>query len=58
MCLEVHWNTLQQLQNTVSELELVLQQLQPVLKKVNEKPNALVFGDDGQPDPIPVRGNQ
>ncbi|GAM76175.1 paraquat-inducible protein B [Vibrio ishigakensis] len=48
----------QQLQSAIAELEQVMQQLEPVLKKVNEKPNALVFGDDGKPDPIPTRGDK
>lgn len=47
----------QQLESAVAELEQVMQQLEPVLKKVNEKPNALVFGDDNKPDPVPTRGN-
>ncbi|MFS1984371.1 hypothetical protein BCU00_011045 [Vibrio breoganii] len=48
----------QELQGAIAELEQVMQQLQPILKKVNEKPNALVFGDEARPDPIPTRGEK
>lgn len=48
----------QELQETLIELEEVMQQLQPVLKKVNEKPNALVFGEDARPDPVPTGGEK
>ena len=48
----------QQLQSAVAELEQVMQQLEPVLKKVNEKPNALVFGDDGRTRPYPYPRRQ
>ncbi|GEA60748.1 paraquat-inducible protein B [Vibrio comitans NBRC 102076] len=55
---DVNSQMYQQLQSAISEVEQVMQQLKPILQEVNEKPNALVFGDDSKPDPVPVRGNQ
>ncbi|WP_286297584.1 intermembrane transport protein PqiB [Vibrio apostichopi] len=45
-----------QLISASEELEHVLKELRPLIKVLNDKPNALVFGSDVEEDPIPVKG--
>lgn len=46
------------MQSTLKELEKVMTEFKPVLKQLNDKPNALVFGVDDVNDPVPVGGKQ
>ncbi|RBW46897.1 paraquat-inducible protein B [Psychromonas sp. B3M02] len=43
------------LQQTLDKVEKVMQELQPVLKQINDKPNSLIFGEDQIDDPIPTK---
>ena len=45
-----------QLLSASEELEHVLKELRPLIKVLNDKPNALVFGSEVEEDPIPVKG--
>ncbi|MEZ8273540.1 intermembrane transport protein PqiB [Vibrio splendidus] len=45
-----------QLISASEELEHVLKELRPLIKVLNDKPNALVFGSEVEEDPIPVKG--
>ncbi|CAE6894277.1 intermembrane transport protein PqiB [Vibrio alginolyticus] len=47
-----------ELESTLKELEKVMTEFKPVLKQLNDKPNALVFGEDEVSDPVPVRGQK
>jgi len=47
-----------QLESTLNEIDLVMQELKPVVQKINEKPNALIFGDGDLVDPVPTKGKQ
>lgn len=47
-----------QLESTLNEINLVMQELKPVVQKINEKPNALIFGDGDLVDPVPAKGKQ
>ncbi|CAE6895571.1 intermembrane transport protein PqiB [Vibrio sp. B1FLJ16] len=47
-----------ELESTLKELEKVMTEFKPVLKQLNDKPNALVFGEDEVSDPEPVRGQK
>lgn len=46
------------MESTLKELEKVMTEFKPVLKQLNDKPNALVFGVDDVNDPVPVGGKQ
>jgi paraquat-inducible protein B len=46
----------QNLNDALAEFEKVMRELQPLIKKVNDKPNSLVFGDDAPSDPTPAKG--
>lgn len=48
----------QNLDDALVEFEEMMQKLQPVLNKINEKPNALVFGEDYVEDPLPKKGHK
>ncbi|ELE1962690.1 intermembrane transport protein PqiB [Vibrio vulnificus] len=47
-----------QLESALNEINLVMQELKPVVQKINEKPNALIFGDGDLVDPVPAKGKQ
>ncbi|MBE5159989.1 intermembrane transport protein PqiB [Vibrio parahaemolyticus] len=47
-----------ELETTLRELNQVMSEFKPVLRTINEKPNALIFGDSNASDPIPEKGNQ
>ena len=44
-----------ELNRTLIELRQTLERLQPVLRQVDEKPQSLIFGDEGQEDIQPTR---
>lgn len=46
------------LQQALSQLNGVLAELEPLLKTLNAKPDALIFGAEGKTDPIPVKGGR
>ncbi len=46
----------QNLDQSLLELEKTMKALQPVLKQIEDKPNALIFGDEVSDDPQPVKG--
>ncbi|MBA5760757.1 intermembrane transport protein PqiB [Vibrio sp. 404] len=46
----------QNLDGSLAELEKTMKALQPVLKKIDQKPDVLIFGEDETSDPIPVKG--
>lgn len=48
----------QDLQSTMSQLNQTLDQLTPLIKQLNQKPNSVVFGKSNQADPVPVGGQQ
>ncbi|PAR19991.1 paraquat-inducible protein B [Vibrio metoecus] len=47
-----------ELETTLKELNQVMAEFKPVLRTINEKPNALIFGDSDATDPIPAKGKQ
>lgn len=47
-----------ELESTLKELNQVMSEFKPVLRTINEKPNALIFGENNAADPIPAKGNQ
>ncbi|ENM5738373.1 intermembrane transport protein PqiB [Vibrio mimicus] len=47
-----------ELETTLKELNQVMAEFKPVLRTINEKPNALIFGDSDTTDPIPAKGKQ
>ncbi|HIF9080373.1 TPA: intermembrane transport protein PqiB [Photobacterium damselae] len=46
----------QNLEGALNQFQDVMQELQPVLKQINKKPNSLIFGGDKTADPIPAGG--
>ncbi|HIF9390810.1 TPA: intermembrane transport protein PqiB [Photobacterium damselae] len=46
----------QNLEGALNQFQYVMQELQPVLKQINKKPNSLIFGGDKTADPIPAGG--
>ncbi|WIH24742.1 intermembrane transport protein PqiB [Photobacterium damselae] len=46
----------QNLEGALIQFQDVMQELQPVLKQINKKPNSLIFGGDKTADPIPAGG--
>ncbi|AMG31568.1 MCE family protein [Grimontia hollisae] len=48
----------QDMASTLQELNKVLTEVRPVVRQLNEKPNALVFGSDDVEDPVPERGTK
>lgn len=46
----------QNLEGALNQFLDVMQELQPVLKQINKKPNSLIFGGDKTADPIPAGG--
>ncbi|GAK82541.1 paraquat-inducible protein B [Vibrio ponticus] len=46
----------QNLDNSLAEMEKTMKALQPVLKKIDQKPDVLIFGEDNPADPMPVKG--
>ncbi|WP_194439206.1 intermembrane transport protein PqiB [Vibrio fluminensis] len=46
----------QNLDDSLVELEKTMKALQPVLKKIDKKPDVLIFGEDSVVDPVPVKG--
>lgn len=46
----------QNLDGSLAELEKTMKALQPVLKKIDQKPDILIFGEDNRSDPMPVKG--
>lgn len=51
-----HSTLYQNLDDNLIQIESMVSELEPLIEKVNEKPNSLIFGDDNTPDPIPVKG--
>ncbi len=47
-----------ELETTLRELNQVMAEFKPVLRTINEKPNALIFGESNAADPIPAKGKQ
>ncbi|HGS4651470.1 TPA: intermembrane transport protein PqiB [Vibrio cholerae] len=47
-----------ELETTLRELNQVMAEFKPVLRTINEKPNALIFGESNTADPIPAKGKQ
>lgn len=47
-----------ELETSLKELNQVMSEFKPVLRTINEKPNALIFGDSNAADPIPEKGKQ
>ncbi|WP_181710929.1 intermembrane transport protein PqiB [Vibrio tarriae] len=47
-----------ELETTLKELNQVMAEFKPVLRTINEKPNALIFGESNTADPIPAKGKQ
>ncbi|WPC75206.1 intermembrane transport protein PqiB [Vibrio porteresiae] len=47
-----------QLQKSLGTLERTLNDLQPVLRQLQQKPNALIFESNAAPDTIPTKGGQ
>ncbi|WP_068713211.1 intermembrane transport protein PqiB [Vibrio tritonius] len=47
-----------QLQKSLGTLERTLNDLQPVLRQLQQKPNALIFESNAAPDTIPSKGEQ
>lgn len=43
----------QELSRSLSRFNRILSELAPLLKTLNKNPNALIFGSDNKPDPIP-----
>ncbi|MGR5076328.1 intermembrane transport protein PqiB [Photobacterium swingsii] len=48
----------QNLEQAIARFENVLAELEPVLRQVNEKPNALIFSGEQAKDPVPVAKGQ
>ncbi|MDP2567398.1 intermembrane transport protein PqiB [Photobacterium damselae subsp. piscicida] len=46
----------QNLEGALNQFLDVMQELQPVLKQINKKPNSLIFGGDKTANPIPAGG--
>ncbi len=46
-----------QLTRTLTKLERVLNEVSPAVRTFNEQPNSIIFGKDGQADPVPAKGN-
>ncbi|AUI86438.1 paraquat-inducible protein B [Vibrio azureus] len=47
-----------EMESSLKQLDQVMMEFKPILKQLNTKPNALVFGEQAIEDPIPVRGQQ
>ncbi|GAB2648816.1 intermembrane transport protein PqiB [Vibrio panuliri] len=47
----------QNLDDSLIELEKTMKALQPVLKKIDQKPDVLIFGEDNNADPLPQKGS-
>ncbi|GEM77152.1 paraquat-inducible protein B [Vibrio sagamiensis NBRC 104589] len=47
-----------EMESSLKQLDQVMMEFKPILKQLNTKPNALVFGEKSIEDPIPVRGQQ
>ena len=47
-----------EIEQALLRVNRALQQLDPLLKTLNEQPDALLFGSQGTEDPLPVKGNQ
>lgn len=45
-----------ELETTLDQLNQVMAEFKPVIRTINEKPNALIFGDNNTADPIPAQG--
>ncbi|MGL4380517.1 MAG: intermembrane transport protein PqiB [Vibrio sp.] len=45
-----------ELETTLDQLNQVMAEFKPVIRTINEKPNALIFGDNNAADPIPAQG--
>lgn len=44
------------LEKALANMNDVMAELKPVLRQINEKPNALIFGDTKREDPVPAKG--
>ncbi|OEE66393.1 paraquat-inducible protein B [Enterovibrio norvegicus FF-33] len=47
-----------ELQQALSQVNDALGQLEPLLKTLNDSPDALIFGTSGQNDPVPAKGKR
>lgn len=45
-----------ELETTLDQFNQVMAEFKPVIRTINEKPNALIFGDNNAADPIPAQG--
>lgn len=50
--------TNRELQKSISALNQMLRELQPLVRSLNEQPNALIFDRNSNPDPQPKRGER
>ncbi|MDD1780684.1 intermembrane transport protein PqiB [Enterovibrio sp. ZSDZ35] len=47
----------QQLQDTMKSFNDAMDEFGPLMKKLNQKPDALIFGENPEGDPVPVKGS-